>query len=218
VQHYFEQRVGWGAVAPARVYSLLDPPDDMPMFPFEVGGYGTGANFAVDRKLVLELGGFNEALGAGTPTGGGEDLEIFVRVLFARRPLVREPSALTWHTHRSTEDAARRQMRFYGTGLVAFIVATLATRDSRRMALSKWPLILRRLRGFGSLTTDRDDDKTVADDVDPAMREVATQLRRVEIKGAMVGPFTYLKSRAGGRRARPLKNYSSTLGESASLG
>ena len=42
---------------------------------------GTGANFAVRRDRTLALGGFDTALGAGTQTQGGEDLDMFLRIL-----------------------------------------------------------------------------------------------------------------------------------------
>ena len=45
---------------------------------------GTGANFAVLRSAYDALGGFDEALGAGTLTRGGEDLDWFVRTLTGR--------------------------------------------------------------------------------------------------------------------------------------
>ena len=120
-QAYFESRVGWSTCMRARVFDCAAPPADIPLFPFAVGHYGTGANFAVDRAAVLGLGGFDEALGAGSPTGGGEDLDMFFRVLRAGGQLVYDPSAVVWHRHRASSDGLAAQSRTYGVGLGAWI-------------------------------------------------------------------------------------------------
>ena len=64
------------------------------MYPYSAGRFGAGANFAVSRTVLKEVGGFNEALGAGTPSGGGEDLNMFMRIVLAGHRLVYEPSAV----------------------------------------------------------------------------------------------------------------------------
>ena len=104
-----------------RVYDLRSGRDASALYPYSAGIFGTGANFAVDRDLLMGLGGFDETLGAGTPAGGGEDLDAFVRVLRAHRSLVYEPSAVVWHRHRADPGAQRRQLFSYGTGLTPFL-------------------------------------------------------------------------------------------------
>src|SRR5206468_1387529 len=84
-----------------------------------LGAAGTGANFAFDRQFLMGLGGFDEALGAGAPTKGGEDLDIFVRAILSGRPLIYEPSAIVWHIHRVEVGELRTQMYNYGLGLTA---------------------------------------------------------------------------------------------------
>ena len=46
--------------------------------------FGTGANMAFRRERVRPGRAFDPALGAGTPARGGDDLEMFFRVLKAR--------------------------------------------------------------------------------------------------------------------------------------
>ncbi len=65
-QWYFDRRVTWARNCQRRRFSLSAPPPGERMFPFGVGNYGTGANFAVRRCLLAELGGFDEAFGAGS--------------------------------------------------------------------------------------------------------------------------------------------------------
>ncbi|MCV7155354.1 glycosyltransferase family 2 protein [Mycolicibacterium pyrenivorans] len=133
-QAYFDQRVSWSGSLRPRVFSMAEPPADRPLFPFQVGRFGTGANFAVRRDRVLELGGFDEALGAGTAAQGGEDLDLFFRVLTAGDALVTEPSAIVWHRHRSDTEALLAQARGYGLGLGAWLTKVALDRSHRRLA------------------------------------------------------------------------------------
>ena len=134
-QHYFDQRVAWGSNTERTVFKLSKPPPGVPLFPFQFGAYGTGANFAVKRSLLFELGGFDEALGVGSPTGGGEDIDWFVRVVLKGHTLVYQPDAVVWHKHRIDDDGLSTQLENYGLGLGA-VLAKLAAdpRALRAMA------------------------------------------------------------------------------------
>ncbi|MDQ6746680.1 MAG: glycosyltransferase, partial [Candidatus Dormibacteraeota bacterium] len=131
-QQYFDRRFSWGTRVEPQVYSLADRRGLSSLYPYSAGLFGTGANFAVDRQLMLDLGGFDEALGAGSPAGGGEELDVFVRVLRADRSLAYEPSAVAWHHHRSDPRALRQQLFHYGAGLTAFLTKYVI--DSRTTA------------------------------------------------------------------------------------
>lgn len=133
-QGYFDQRVSWAGSLQPRLFSMAEPPPDQPLFPFQGGRLGTGANFAVKRGRVLELGGFDEALGAGTAAQGGEDLDMFFRVLTAGDALAMEPSAIVWHRHRSDNAALLAQARGYGLGLGAWITKVGLDPSHRRLA------------------------------------------------------------------------------------
>ncbi|WP_049976548.1 glycosyltransferase family A protein [Curtobacterium sp. B8] len=80
-QRYFDERVTWARNTDRRVYRTAEPPADLPLFPFSVGAFGTGANMSLRREAALELGGFDVALGPGTPARAGEDPDLFTRVL-----------------------------------------------------------------------------------------------------------------------------------------
>ena len=153
VQRYFDDRVSWAGNVRTAVYRLAEQPRDLPMFPFSVGEFGTGANFALTRAAARELGGFDRALGVGTPTNGGEDLDVFARTLFAGHALVVEPSALVWHRHRSDVAALRKQSVGYGTGLGAWLTKVAADGPMRRKAATRAPRALVRLlsKGGGGL-------------------------------------------------------------------
>ena len=53
------------------------------------GEFGLGANMAFRTAVLQASGGFDEALGVGTPTRGGEDLAMFVELLMAGTTRVR---------------------------------------------------------------------------------------------------------------------------------
>ena len=120
-QAEFDRRTNWSVGSAARVFDWNRPPHDVPLFPFAVGEYGTGANFALDREAALRIDGFDNNLGAGAPTCGGEDLDIFFRILRSGRQLVLEPAAVAWHRHRDSDAALEDQMRGYGMGLGAWL-------------------------------------------------------------------------------------------------
>src|SRR5262249_41654120 len=116
-EYYFDSRVTWASTCEPHLYDLDKHRLDNPLYPYSAGVVGAGASFAVRAAVIRELGGFDEALGAGTATDGGEDLDAFVRVLLGGHALAYEPAAIVWHSHRSDLAALRKQMWGYGTGL-----------------------------------------------------------------------------------------------------
>ena len=53
---------------------------------YEMGELGLGSNMAFRTSVLRDAGGFDEALGTGTPTRGGEDLAVLVELLTDRLP------------------------------------------------------------------------------------------------------------------------------------
>lgn len=102
--------------------------------PLAVGAVGAGANMAVRRSILTTLGGFDEALDAGTPTKSGGDHEMFGRILAAGHQIVYEPAAVSWHRHRRTWPELRDTLRGYGVGVFAIMMRRLL-RDHEPRAL-----------------------------------------------------------------------------------
>lgn len=92
-----------------------------PLYPCGSGIFGAGCNMAFRREVLLEIGGFDEALDTGTPLPGGGDLDIFYRVIRAGYPLVYEPRYLVFHQHRRELAKLRRQYWSWGLGFMAFV-------------------------------------------------------------------------------------------------
>ncbi len=197
VQRYFDDRVSWSKSLVPRVYSLAEPPENLPRFPFCVGEYGTGANFALDRRAALALGGFDTALGVGTRTGGGEDIDMFTRVVLSGRSLVMQPSAIVWHRHRGDIDELRLQARSYGTGLGAWLTKILLNPRTAWMALARSPYAVRHFVSNARRKPGRvpEGQAPVSADWD---RQLAKVLR-LELISVARGPFNYLLQRSMGK-------------------
>jgi GT2 family glycosyltransferase len=95
---------------------------------------GTGCNLAVRRDLARALGGFDEALGAGTPAAGGEDYDMIFRVVEAGHFFAYDPEILVKHRHRAEMSALTRQLEGWGRGTVAFLVKSGRSRPEFRRA------------------------------------------------------------------------------------
>jgi GT2 family glycosyltransferase len=194
-QAYFDGRVSWAGNLKPRVFSLDEPPADLPMFPFTLGAFGTGANFALDRRTALGLGGFDTAFGAGTRTGGGEDIDMFTRIILEGHSLAVQPSAFVWHRHRENYAELRRQAKAYGNGLGAWITKILLNPRTARMAVARSPHALRRLLSLGQPVEVRTLPQAKrGHGKDPKM----TQLGRLELLAVAAGPVNYLRQRASG--------------------
>jgi GT2 family glycosyltransferase len=183
-EHYFDAKVSWSAnCAPAEYH--LDSPVADPLYPYASGLFGTGAAMAFRTQTLRELGGFDEALGAGTRTAGGEDLDIFVQVLLAGQTLVYAPSAVAWHRHRADVEGLRRQMFGYGSGLTAYLTKHLLHRRSRRTLLTRIPRGLKHMTGIAR----------GAQRAAPPQELPARALLLREMAGMAMGPALYLAAR-----------------------
>lgn len=194
-QDYFDRRVSWAQRWHPAVYRLDEQVPDDHLFPLRISEFGTGANFAVRKDVVTSLGGFDEALGAGTATGSGEDVDVFLRILLSGDTLVREPSAVVWHSHRKTVAELESQMYGYTVGLSAWIFKLLLQPRTFAMVLVRMFTGVRHLRKV-----------TVVEhgDVVPGEPELSGLGRR-ELAGVIRGPSALLRGRFAGRRATPLR-------------
>ena len=135
-QVLFEQRGGFRRGVDKLRYCGQDLPGN-PLYPCGAGLFGAGANMAFRRDVLLDLGGFDEALDTGPPLPGGGDLDIFYRVIRAGYPLVYEPQQLAFHEHRRTLDGLRRQYRSWGLGFMAFLAKSYRVDPLRRDRLRR---------------------------------------------------------------------------------
>jgi GT2 family glycosyltransferase len=97
---------------------------------------GTGCNMAVRRQLVLEAGGFDEALDQAPVLPGGGDLDIIWRMLDAGFEVIYEPSARMFHEHRREVADTANQIVEHNHGLIVMLVkASFSTRHLSRISI-----------------------------------------------------------------------------------
>jgi GT2 family glycosyltransferase len=150
-----------------------------PLYPLPP--FGVGANMAFRREALERIGGFDVALGAGTPALSGEDTLALTLVLLAGYRIAYEPAALVRHYHREDLDGLGRQLRSYGVGLTAYYLALLRHRPSVLPALlSLAPVAVGYLRGA-------DTPRTPAPPLPPGV------LRR-QRWWLLAGPVAYIRS------------------------
>lgn len=97
---------------------------------------GATANAAFRAGIFSDkqIGLFNQLLGAGLPTGVGEDTELFYKILRAGHTIVYQPCAYVWHEHRETMEGLRRQLYSYSKGHVAYhLLILFCYRDMRSL-------------------------------------------------------------------------------------
>lgn len=131
-ERYFDTRISWGEAFVPRRYDLDDHRLPLPLYPFNAGVFGSGANFAVHATAVEKIGGFDARLGVGSEGRGGEDLDIFVRLLSAGGRICYLPSALVWRTRPADPARLRGQIYDYGHGLGAYFAKHFGERDLRK--------------------------------------------------------------------------------------
>jgi GT2 family glycosyltransferase len=184
IEAYCDARLPlWSSRCEPEVF-VLDQPGADPLYPFSVGVFGTGASFAFDVELLREIGGFDPVLGAGTITRGGEDLDLFLRVLYAGRPLVYMPAAVVWHSHRATHAGLMKQMFGYGSGLTALMTKVFLDKRTRGDLLQRIPRGLRKVATNSKGTTER-----------YAGPQAPKGAQRRELTGLLAGPYLYARSR-----------------------
>ncbi|MEG5066876.1 glycosyltransferase [Microcoleus sp. B3-A4] len=144
---------------------------------------GVSASMAVRKSLSDCIGLFDEALGAGTPTVGGEDCELFARILRAGYCIVYEPRALSWHRHRRTWEELRKTLQGYGIGVYAFWTRILVKNRELgvvRLALG-WLYSKQIPELFASLRKQRGS--------------IPSDLLLAQLRGCISGPMAYFASR-----------------------
>lgn len=150
---------------------------------YATGSFGIGANMSFRTQALRELGGFSLALGPGTPSRNGEELEVFARLAWQGHCLGFEPAAVVKHTHRREIEALRRQIHNYGMGYAALLTA-LVLRDPRHLGR-----ILGTARLAVPIFAGYFGKKLNAEQPSQLIRELA----RLELTGMAAGPAAYLR-------------------------
>ena len=153
--------------------------------------FGVGANMAFRRETLDRIGGFDVALGAGTPTGGGEDTLAITLVMLEGYEVVYEPTAVMWHYHREDMASLNKQLNGYSIGLTAFYAALLRQRPGALFGLIKLlPQAAGYLKGGTGAPPEAPEET----------QELEAGLDRRPLQGMLKGPLLYARSKRVQRR------------------
>lgn len=178
------ERLVWSAKGEGAESSLGRPGPRGVAFPCSGGEFGSGNNMAFRTDLLRRLGGFDVALGAGSESLGGEDLDIFRRVFTAGSSIVYQPAAVIRHHHRGSYPELISQLFAYGAGMAAVITKQLVSgpRSAAAVLVRLAPALVL-LLDPGSVKNRGKSDSFPA------------ELTRAELRGYLAGPFRYLRAR-----------------------
>jgi GT2 family glycosyltransferase len=183
-QVWLEQYGGYHKGFHEAVFDLREHARDTPLYPYDSGQFGSGANIALRRNDLHLIGPFATDLGAGTPAHGGEDLDLLRRVVSSGLQLVYQPAALLWHDHPRSYATLRKKMFRYGVGLSATVTRWCLEDPRTAVAIARrLPAGFRHVFGAGSR---KNRNKTSA---------FPKELTRLERAGIAAGPFLYVRSR-----------------------
>ncbi len=196
-QLWFEEYGGFSRGFERRIFDLDSHwPRDEALYPWTAGLFGTGNNFSFRTAALREIGGFDPALGNGTPALGGVDSEVLLRTVLTGHTVVYEPRAIVLHAHRPDYEGLRRQVYAYGAGLSAYYLKTLLANPSLIKDFArKLPVGLRFALSSGS---SKNSGKTTS---------YPRELTWLERRGILYGPLAYLRSRRkyGPHRVPPVR-------------
>ncbi|MDQ4023903.1 MAG: glycosyltransferase family 2 protein, partial [Actinomycetota bacterium] len=181
-QLLLEQFTSFGKGFRRQIFRLPDAREQYPLLPFTPGMIGSGANTALRSDVAHEVGGFDVTLGTGTPAAGGEDLELYIRLLCAGQAVAYEPSAIVWHEHPDGKNRLRRQVYRYGVGLGALFTQQLFAGPEPAELLRTVPAGFRYAR---DPTSRKNASKSAA---------YPRRLEWLERFGMLLGPGAYLAS------------------------
>lgn len=181
-QLWLEEFGGFNKGFRQRIFDRKSGGEDIPLYPFTAGRFGTGGSMAFTAAFLQVEGNFDPALGNGTPSGAGEDLAAFFHVIARGYRLVYNPGSLLYHEHHRDYAKLRKQLYYYGTGLTAYLTKIIL---GNPLLLCKVVTLLPQgLFFIFSSKSEKNQKKSV---------HFPLELSKLERRGMLRGPFLYLK-------------------------
>ena len=135
-QVWFERYGGFGR-GYSRTYVKLNPGSEMHWTSIGAGQLGAGANMAIRKKALADVGLFDPALDVGTSTLGGGDHEMFFRFLKSGWGCLYDPTVLVRHRHRRTMEELERLLYNYGYATRCFFERTAQNFPEDRLSVAR---------------------------------------------------------------------------------
>ncbi len=182
-QFWIEEFGGFSKGFSRRVFDMQENHPKTPLHPYAAGQFGSGANMAFTAAFLRNVGGFDPALGPGSPAQGGEDLSLFFQAVTRGYTLVYEPASLAYHPHHREFTDLREQIFNYGVGLAAYLAKNVL--DNPRLLFNFVTKVPYGLYFTLSARSSKNKKKTA---------HYPKELTRLELEGMLYGPFAYLLS------------------------
>jgi GT2 family glycosyltransferase len=179
----FERYGGFNKGRPMHPVVLRAGTESVPDPLYPLPGFGAGGNMAFRTAVLRSIGGFDNRLGAGTLTHGGEETRALSELLQSGSVILHWPPAITWHYHRRGDDALEKQFFGYSAGLTAFFMSTIFS--SPRTAL--------RIAGFVPAGLARMRHSDAGDRGDGPPRDFPVNLLRASRRGLLRGAWFYVR-------------------------
>lgn len=160
-----------------------------PLYPLP--NFGAGGNMAFRTEALRRIGGFDNRLGAGTLTHGGEETRALSLLLEVGGTILHWPPAVTWHYHRRTDEALREQFYGYSAGLTAFYMSLIMTS----------PKYIGRIAGFAPAGVKRILANRRLGKAEGPPVDFPRDLLRAGRRGLVEGAWLYLRERRRQRHA-----------------
>lgn len=156
-----------------------------PLYPRPL--FGSGGNMAFRTQALRAIGGFENRLGTGTLTRGGEDTRTLALMLEGGSTILHWPPAITWHYHRRTDEALEKQVFGNSAGLTAFYMSVVLMSPKYF-----WRILGLVPRGVKSMLVDSGRGKEAG---------LPSHLLRASRKGLIQGPWLYIRETRRQRRS-----------------
>jgi glycosyltransferase involved in cell wall biosynthesis len=162
-----------------------------PLYPLP--GFGAGGNMAFRTDALRAVGGFDNRLGAGTLTHGGEETRALALILESGAVVLHWPPAVTWHYHRRSDEALEKQFFGYSAGLTAFYMSMLVSSPTYVWRILRFvPPGVRRLLANGGSSKG-----------DGPPSDFPDNLLRAGRRGLLRGAWLYVTESRRQRRTQP---------------
>jgi hypothetical protein len=166
---------------------------------YGIGAYAAGANMSFRRSALERVGGFDNALGTGTVSRGGEDLATIISVLWSGGQLGYEPLAVVHHQHRREFDDLLRMLEGNGRGFTAMLTSLIIDDPRHLRGLTRE--ISSVIRKFAVQGTHKLRGlPPVGDSYRLGQPAFPPMLARREFRAFALGPVAYFCSRVARRK------------------
>jgi GT2 family glycosyltransferase len=119
-----------------------------------------GCNVAFLAATLRSMGGFDTAIGPGSPVGSGDDADMLYRIVCSGFSIRYDPDIIVRHNHgRRTPEAVAQVIEKYQVGRGGFYCKYVIARDRRVLRWAYWELrrlVLTWLAGLGFSDSSRD--------------------------------------------------------------